>query len=120
MSELKWYESEEFKYDTFQAYWDFEHNFDLILSKNVAEMSFDTAWEYQQKEIDKLQAENKILIDALEFYSKKENWCDMNERTDPNNKTCIINDHENSGTDKWGDEYWFGGKLARQALEKIK
>lgn len=64
MSELNWYESETFRHDKFQAYWDFKHNFELENYKNACELSFDTAWDYQQQQITNLKKQIEILEES--------------------------------------------------------
>jgi hypothetical protein len=65
MKYLKWNEAEDFKYDEFQAYWDFEHNFKLTNSKNACEMSFKTAWNFQEAKVIDLEAKNEQLEQQL-------------------------------------------------------
>ena len=61
MSKIKWFESVDFKYDKFQAFWDFEFDFTQSNEKLQNSQSFKSAWEYQQKEIDRLKEEIKSL-----------------------------------------------------------
>ena len=78
----------------------------------------DVVFICQRKEIEKLQEENKILREALEFYAENKNW---EQRESGSVKLCAIDpvDHFQH-VDKWGDVFWIGGKRASEALAKVK
>lgn len=65
-----------------------------------------------EREIDKLKAENKTLKDALEFYADHMKWVNRDYGLD---SILVVADY--SRCTMWGV---YGGKRARQALEKIK
>ena len=75
---------------------------------------------YGTKKEMELQQKLDKAIEALKFYADRKNWQDLNDRTSPNNATSIIEDRDDYGVDKWNDEYYFGGKLARQTLKELK
>lgn len=81
MGDLKWYNSEEFRYDKFQAYYDFAHNFKLTNYKDACEMAFNTAWNHQSEINIKLKEENEKLKSEVE-----RKVIDLNEQMSINEK----------------------------------
>jgi hypothetical protein len=70
------------------------------------EEAWKAAISYKQKEIDKLQVENKKLREALCFYANKYAW--QGTHIGP--------------SDYWFDDkqgYYFGGLRAREALKEV-
>ncbi len=62
MSELEWFKSENMKHDPFQAYFDHGFDFSETNRKNQNRKSFESAWDYQQKEVEALKVENENLV----------------------------------------------------------
>lgn len=81
-------------------------------SKEIFELVIDT-----ERELIKLQEENKILREALEFYTENKNW---EQRESGSVELSVIDpvDHFQY-VDKWGDLCWIGGKRACEALAKV-
>ena len=65
---------------------------------------------FMQAKIEELQAENKILKEALEFYADEDSWC-HSYGTNNNNVFDVYG---------YPNEKKHGCLKARQALEKIK
>lgn len=76
-----------------------------------------TRWIEVCRELQKLQEQNKIMREALEFYAENKNW---EQRESGSTKICAIDpvDHYQY-VDKWGDVFWIGGKRASEALTKV-
>lgn len=68
-------------------------------------------------QIEKLQEQNKILREALEFYAEIKNY-DYIEQY--NNAFTVIDPVDcEKFVDKWHDITFIGGKRAREALAKV-
>lgn len=65
------------------------------------------------EQIEKLQAENKIMKETVEFYADKDNWKTL---IDEEFKHCLI---VKSDTEIKHETLLCGGKRARQALERV-
>ena len=70
-----------------------------------------------EKKIEKLQEQNKILIEALEFYSNADNWASDADNS-PDFYDCIDDDFDKCNED--GYKFQCGGKRAREALAKVE
>ena len=85
----------------------------------------DVVFICQRKEIEKLQEENKILREVLEFYADPEKWIFRREDTwskvDPkwHGDGELIKKYKHPKTD-WIGSVEVGGKRAREALAKVK
>ena len=74
----------------------------------------DVVFICQRKEIEKLQEQNKILREALEFYALVRNW-KYPTQSDLDRSEFSIDDEEFI----MGEGHVYG-KLAREALAKVK
>lgn len=74
----------------------------------------DVVFICQRKEIEKLQEQNKILREALDFYSKTNHWLGLTDKV-PFDITKWIRIVEDDM-----DQNNIGGKRAREALAKVK
>lgn len=112
---LHWTNAECFKYDEFQAFWDFEFDHKQSNSKNRSEQSFYAAWNHQQSKIDNLVSLLKEAIECVGFYKSKENWLELREHGSPTIwRTIKYDDCEPI----LKNGYEVGGKRARQFLDK--
>lgn len=102
---------------------DFENESEIV---NFVRSKLYRLWNVEQSKIKKLEKQNKILKEALSFYSKKENWTiDGHNFHDEKEElllgefaATIRNDCDESNPANWHGTY--GGKRARQALKKCK
>lgn len=78
-------------------------------SKEIFELVIDT-----ERELIKLQEQNKILREALEFYSKTNHWLGLTDKV-PFDITKWIRIVEDDM-----DQNNIGGKRAREALAKVE
>ena len=86
MSNLIWHESDDFKHDKFQAYYDFEHDHNKSNYKNACKQSFVTAWAHQQLKIEQLKKQLKEaneVIDHCENILVKNHACNLNTAGNP-------------------------------------
>lgn len=93
------------------------------LKDQIAELEKSNEYIRKIRSMDKIKQLESLIEESLEvirFYGNRENWHDMNDRTEPNNATNVIEDRDEFGKDKWNDEYFFGGKRARDFLNKIE
>lgn len=66
--------------------------------------------------VKKLQEQNKILREALEFYANADNWVSDADNS-PDFYDCIDDDFDKYNED--GYKFQNGGKRAREALAKV-
>jgi hypothetical protein len=101
----KWVESED-KYDGV-----FSNNNNFTRDYWIAEKTWEAACEYMQAELAHhifiIEAENKKLREALEFYAEIGHW---GVHTPDGNTSIDPCDYENM----------IGGKKAREALKKVE
>ena len=74
---------------------------------------YDKAYEEAQNVIQSLQAQNKLLLEAVGFYGSEDNW-------QPNPLFDGTNDIISEGLDLGKDCCYVGGKKAREVLKQVK
>lgn len=77
--------------------------------------------EKLEQQLKETQEKLKIAVDALKFYANKKSWCYASSGglKLKEGMTSIKDDFDLLLSCSGYAEMWYGGKIARQALEKI-
>jgi len=104
----------------FEKYWlgtfDGLSSDEIIKYKYVGKDSAKNAWNHQQKTIDKLKAQNEILLEAVKFYADDSNWLESYE----DSGYFISATDKDISIDYFADENHCGGHIAREALKALE
>ena len=75
-----------------------------------------SAWQHQQKRIDKLEAQLVIAVEALEFYANKSNYdCDHDIGMEVSHRVILYKDQY-----EYNQSTYYAGRRAIEALNKIR